>query len=363
MQSISSDSATGAGEEPHFRGQDARASSASAAATQVGQQSLDLDRQYRPAGDSWTPGSVFTPVLDRRGQHMLVRDEPDGGVRAIVPGGAHLIDRPDQRDVPLLWRHAYWRVAEHLTRDLAPTFVLDTTLLDAVRRQPEHAEWMFDRAAEQLTVVMRFLERRGTLAAESKVLARRRSLFVFLEIDAAASYYRERTGLQVPASARSALARARALVDGPALEGIAKLNSFVGTVVVRTGLLRLRRWEGLSIKLLMVFIKLFELQRALDEGVERTRLCERLRLLRGALELARYGTSRGSALAPLRALCDLALAADRNGRWNEQLTESLSSGLHQQAHRLEAGISLPRQVATDRRRPALLETDFELLAA
>lgn len=330
----------------------------------VKQQSVDPRRDVLPPRDR-EHVLPFAEVYDRHGQALLARDERDGGVTAIVPGGARLADRPDQVDVPVLWRYAYWVNAANFNAWMPPTFVVDTTLQECVRRHADRAHWMLERGAEQLDDVTRFVLRTDVVHEQSKATASRRALFVLLELEAAVGYYTRHTGNPAPGRTAAAIEAARHVMDGPAVVGIARLSKLAGDVTV--GLRPPYRplpgltWTGMTVRLLMVFLKLHEAQRALDPPRDPDEVLVRLRLLKGALDLASYRKSGGRALNRLERMCVRAIKQHDDDKWTTEYLERLHLSLNKEAKRLCRMLPAnPRN--RNERTAALLERDLDLLA-
>jgi hypothetical protein len=315
--------------------------------------------------DDVGPLAPLVEVFDRRCQRILVREERDGGVAAVVPGGVLLVDRDDQHDIPILWRYAYWASGRDLVYDLPPAFVMDTTLVDVLRRHPEQGEWLLARSAEQLEAVGHFLLRDKDFDLRAKDVARRRALFVYLEIDAARGLAKE-LGQEPPQELSDALDRVRDVTERPAINAMALLNTYDGQVELKMrkfGQRRRRRtgWHGLSARLLMVFIKLFEAQRALEELGSAEDIAARLRLLRGALQLANYRADTTRALDPLATICNEYIALLSKGKIDDDLRAMILIHLDEQAQELADGLHLPSSGETTRR-PVMLGPEFGIAA-
>ena len=116
--------------------------------------SMDLARGLRHRFPAL--GAVSTRH-DRRGQPLLARDEQDGGVRAVVPGGVRLSDRPDDLDAPMLWRLAYWRRTDAFLSDLPPRSSSTRPCATSSGATHLRADWLLTRAARQLGRVASFM--------------------------------------------------------------------------------------------------------------------------------------------------------------------------------------------------------------
>lgn len=317
--------------------------------------SVFFDRRPRvPAVDRPLDTNRFRMAEDRRGFPLLVAPEPNGTFVAIIPGGTRLPSPSDQRDLPLLWRYARWRDRDQFARDLPPEFIIDMSLAELVDRHQVHAEWMLERSAVQLRGVLDLLDcntdpvevsedfGQASERTLSTLLAYRRGLYVLGEIHAGAKQFAHQTQGGIPPSIESAIDEAKHAL-GPTSISVAQMEILIGSegpVTIKRGL---RRWHGPARAAVLVFLKLYEAERALaqDHPIHFTQ--NRLRLLEGALNQALRANARGGALRPLHTRCVHALEFMSKGIWTERDRRLV--------HRCLAGESCRLQCRRDDPRP------------
>lgn len=298
--------------------------------TMASRPSFFFDRRPRvPAVDRPVGMNRFRMAEDRRGFPLLVAPEPNGTFVAIVPGGTRLPSPSDQRDLPLLWRYARWCDRDEFARDLPPEFIIDMSLAELVDRHQAHAEWMLERSAVQLRGVLDLLDcntdpvevcedfGQASERTLSTLLAYRRGLYVLGEVYAGAMQFAHQTQGGIPRSIEDVMDEAKHVL-GPTSIPVAQMEVLIaseGPVTIKRGL---RRWHGPARAAVLVFLKLYEAERALAQDHPTHFARNRLRLLEGALNQALRTDSHGGALRPLHKRCVHALEFMPKGAWTER---------------------------------------------